>query len=88
MTVWKQHLEKTGCNWQRAVWVKVVAARRRGSSGRRLLAAAYPHLYKTRPMSEEAKVRLRELGEKRKGMKGSKRVVRMYVERKARRKGA
>lgn len=69
----KKHWKDTGCDWRRDVWVKVVAARRRGSSGRRLLSAAYPHLYKRTPMTEEAKERLRELGKKR--IRTTKRAV-------------
>lgn len=67
------HWRKAGCHWARPVWVKVAESKRRGHSGRRHLAAAYPHLYKPRPMSEEVKEKLRLLGDKR--MRISKRSI-------------
>ena len=57
----RDHWSATGCAWLRPVWEKVAEARRRGRSGRRLLGDAYPHLFKSEPMSEETKARLREI---------------------------
>lgn len=62
---WKKHLAETGCAWRRDVWVRVLAAHQRGSSGRRILSDAFPDLYKRVPMSEETKERLRELSAQR-----------------------
>lgn len=81
VTAWRDHKRETGCHWHRPVWVKVLAAKRRGSSGRRLLSDAYPHLYKRTPMTEEAKERLRQLNEKR--VKVSKRDVQKVRRRRA-----
>lgn len=72
------HIKATGCSNGRPVWARVVEARKRGSSGRRILAEAYPDIYKSEPMTEEAKARLREIAEERKreGVKIVKRVRR------------
>ena len=59
---WRDHLAATGCAWGRTVWEKYLAARCRGSSGRRILSGAFPHIWKPRTMSEETKERLREIG--------------------------
>jgi len=61
-----QHWRMKGCPQFRPVWEKVVAARKRGHSGRRILAKAFPHLYPTTPMSEEVKEKLRIVSEERK----------------------
>jgi methylase of polypeptide subunit release factors len=60
------HFKETGCPVGRPVWARVVEAHKRGSSGRRILAEAYPAIYKSEPMTEEAKERLREVAEERK----------------------
>lgn len=60
------HWKETGCMEHRRVWEKFMEARRRGSSGRRILHEAFPDLWPSEPMSEEAKEKLRELAEKRK----------------------
>jgi hypothetical protein len=60
------HFKETGCPVGRPVWARVVEAHKRGTSGRRILAEAYPGIYKPEPMTEEAKERLREVAEARK----------------------
>ncbi len=64
-TDWKVHIAATGCDWGRPVWIKVGESKRRGHSGRRHLSRAYPELWKSEPMTEEAKARLKELSEQR-----------------------
>lgn len=61
----KNHWRTTGCPVHRPVWAKVVEARKRGSSGRRILHAALPHLYPSTPMSEETKEQLHAIAEMR-----------------------
>lgn len=53
------HWKKTGCQRGRPVWERVRRAHANGTSGRRILHAAYPHLYRTKPMPEELKERWR-----------------------------
>ena len=62
---WKKHLRESACEWGREVWERHLAARARGQSGRRILSAAWPHLWKPKLMSEETKEMLREIGKKR-----------------------
>jgi hypothetical protein len=69
------HWKSTGCHRGRPVWARVIEARRRGSSGRRILHEAYPDLYPSRPMDEDTKEKLREIEELRKAA-GVKRPVR------------
>lgn len=51
----KNHWRETGCQRKRPVWQRVARAHANGTSGRRILHAEYPHLYKTKPMPEEVK---------------------------------
>lgn len=55
------HWLQTGCNKGRAIWERVFRAKRSGTSGRRILRAAYPHVYKSRPMSPERLAQLRAM---------------------------
>jgi len=55
----RAHWFTAGCQKARTVWARVLEARRRGTSGRRILHQAYPHLYKSEPMPEEVKARFR-----------------------------
>jgi len=64
-----QHWSDTGCNWNRDTWVRVAESKREGHSGRRILAEGYPHLWKSEPMSEEAKEKLRAIAEERKALR-------------------
>ena len=61
----KKHWRETGCNWHRRVWERATESKRRGHSGRRILSEAMPQTFPPRPMTEETKERLRELGERR-----------------------
>lgn len=62
-TAWRKHILETGCNWHRPAWDKHLAARRRGSSGRRHLSRVMPRLWPPGPpMTEEKKEELREIG--------------------------
>lgn len=47
------HWIQTGCQKGREIWARVFRARRTGTSGRRILRAAYPNIYKTKPMPPE-----------------------------------
>lgn len=60
-----QHWRLKKCPQWQFVWEKVVSSRKRGHSGRRILAKAFPHLYKSKPMSDETKEHLKSLQEKR-----------------------
>lgn len=63
------HWKTTGCpmfRGNRRAWEKHLAAKDDGRSGRRILSKAFPETYKPAPMSDEAKEKLRALGEKRK----------------------
>ena len=60
------HFKASGCPTGRPVWVRVFEAHKRGHSGRRILSEAFPSVYKSEPMSEEAKEKLRALAEERK----------------------
>lgn len=73
------HWNRDGCIWGRPLWKRVLQARRDGHSGRRLLHAAFPDLWPSVPMDEEAKDRLRELAEARKeaGVKTPRRRIRL-----------
>lgn len=62
----RTHWEETGCMSGRPVWERFAEARKRGSSGRRILHEAFPNLYPSEPMSEEAKEKLRAIAEQRK----------------------
>ncbi len=46
------HWLQSGCSWGREIWGRVTRAHRNGTSGRRILSAAFPAVYKTRPMPE------------------------------------
>lgn len=54
------HWKQTGCQRRRPVWERVAEAKRRGTSGKRILHAAFPETYKTKPMPEEVKALWRE----------------------------
>ena len=56
-----QHWKMKKCPQWQFVWEKVMNSRKRGHSGRRILSKAFPHLYPTKPMSEETKERLRAM---------------------------
>jgi hypothetical protein len=60
------HIKTTGCDQDRPIWRRVLEAHKRGSSGRRILSEAYPHLYPSTPMDEATKEKLREINERRK----------------------
>lgn len=60
------HWKTTGCMQYRHVWERFMEARRRGSSGRRILHEAFPDLWPSEPMDEETKEKLREIQERRK----------------------
>lgn len=62
----REHWKETGCPTARPVWAKVLEAHKRGTSGRRILSEAFPGIWKSEPMSEETKARLREIQERRK----------------------
>lgn len=53
------HWRVTGCPWGRPVWVRYVKSRRAGRSGRRILHDAWPDAWKSDPMDDEARERLR-----------------------------
>lgn len=78
---WRKHIDEIGCDWQRATWEKVVEARKHGHSGKRLLAAAYPHLWQAERMTDETREKLRALGEQR--VKVNRRRVTKRLRRKA-----
>ncbi len=52
-----RHWRIARCAWRRDIWERVVHARRRGTSGRRILRSAFPQLYPARPMPEDLKAR-------------------------------
>ena len=56
-----QHWKLKKCPQWQFVWEKVMIARKRGHSGRRILSKAFPHLYPSKPMSEETKEKLRSI---------------------------
>lgn len=55
MVFLETHWRQTGCQRSRPIWERVARAHANGTSGRRILHAAYPDLYKTKPMPEEVK---------------------------------
>ncbi|HEV3027691.1 MAG TPA: hypothetical protein VG457_08975 [Planctomycetota bacterium] len=61
------HWIQTGCQKGRDIWKRVFEAKRRGTSGKRILRAAYPNVYKTKPMSPEWLARLRSMKEESRG---------------------
>jgi hypothetical protein len=54
------HWKQTGCHRGHNVWRRVLASKRAGHSGRRILHEAYPHIYPSEPMPEELKERWAE----------------------------
>lgn len=72
------HWRVTGCFDGRPVWARVFEAHKRGHSGRRILSEAFPTIYRSEPMDEETKEKLRVVQEERKrsGVKIVKRVRR------------
>lgn len=60
------HWKETGCHSGRPVWARVFEAHKRGHSGRRILSEAFPAIYKSEPMDEETKEKLRAMQEDRK----------------------
>jgi len=57
------HWKTEGCNRGRAVWKRVVRARRNGTSGKRILHKAFPGTYKVEPMPQELKDRWKKKDE-------------------------
>ncbi|MGH9391940.1 MAG: hypothetical protein ACRD1Z_20245 [Vicinamibacteria bacterium] len=60
------HWRLTGCPWARPVWVRYFESRTAGHSGRRILHEAFPDLWPSDPMDEEARERLQEADARRK----------------------
>lgn len=60
------HWAETGCPQHKPIWARVVAARKAGHSGHRILHEAFPSLWPSDPMTEEAREKLKELAERRK----------------------